>query len=154
MYEYTSIVENKRGNRQHCVINGKQDEPNKGLYITWVDEDDRIRDIDIPREWSSGTTAIHLACRHGASKIYLMGFDLSENPLNNVYEEFQRGQKMDSDPHRFCHRSDWTNEMKTVMQEFCNTEFIWVEPHENSMKFDMNNLTYDTYENIRRNICR
>jgi hypothetical protein len=44
--------------------------------------------------------------------------------------------------------------MKTVIQEFPNTKFIWVEPHELSMKFDMNNLTYDTYENIRRKICR
>ena len=153
-YEYTNIIENKRGNRQNCVINGKQEEPNKGLYITWVDERDMVRDVDIPREWSSGTTAIHLACRHGASEIYLMGFDLSENPLNNVYEVFQDGQKMKSDPHRFCHRSDWANEMKTVIQEFPNTKFIWIEPHELSMKFDMNNLTYDTYENIRRKICR
>ena len=45
--------------------------------------------IDFPREWSSGTTAIHLACQQGATEIYLMGFDLSENPLNNVYEEEQ-----------------------------------------------------------------
>ena len=83
-----------------------------------------------------------------------MGFDLSENPLNNVYEEFQDGQKMKSDPHRFCHRSDWANQMITVIKEFPNTKFIWVEPHEQSMKFDNDNLTYDTYENIRRNICR
>ena len=162
MYEYTNIVENKRGNRQHCVINGKQDEPNKGLYITWVDEDDRIRDIDIPREWSSGTTAIHLACQQGASEIYLMGFDLSENPLNNVYEELQKHQKLNEnqkmvkklEPHSIWYRSDWANEMRTVMREFSDTDFIWIEPHEQSTKFDMNNLTYDTYENIRRNICR
>ena len=83
-----------------------------------------------------------------------MGFDLSENPLNNVYEVFQDGQKMKSDPHRFCHRSDWANEMKTVIREFPSTKFIWIEPHELSMRFDMDNLTYDTYENIRRKICR
>ena len=154
MYEHSNIVENERKTRQHCIVNGKQQEPNKGLYITWVDEDDMVEDIDFPREWCSGTTAIHLACQQGATEIYLMGFDLSENPLNNVYEEFQRGQKMDSDPHRFCHRSDWANEMKTVIQEFRDTQFIWIEPHEQSIKFDMNNLTYDTYENIRRNICR
>ena len=70
-----------------------------------------LRDVDFPREWSSGTTAIHLACQQGASEIYLMGFDLSENPLNNVYEEeqmdFKTDRKLKSDPHRFCHRSDW-----------------------------------------------
>ena len=154
-YGHMTIVENDRENREYCTISGSHDDPNfKGLYITWLDKDDMVVDIDFPKQWSSGTTAIHLACQQGATEIYLMGFDLSENPLNNVYEEFQRGQKMDSDPHRFCHRSDWTNEMKTVIQEFPNTKFIWVEPHENSMKFDMNNLTYDTYENIRRKICR
>ena len=85
------------------VVNGKQQEPNKGLYITWVDENDMVEDIDFPKEWSSGTTAIHLACQQGATEIYLMGFDLSENPLNNVYEVFQDGQKMKSDPHKAHH---------------------------------------------------
>ena len=156
-----NIIENEKRNRNHIVVNGKQQEPNKGLYITWVDENDMVEDIDFPKEWSSGTTAIHLACQQGATEIYLMGFDLSENPLNNVYEEIQKQQKMTSihqlvkiDPHNFWHRSDWAQEIKTVMQEFRDTEFIWVEPHDDTMKFDMNNLTYDTYENIRRNICR
>ena len=154
-YGHMTIVENDRGNREYCSISGSHDDPNfKGLYITWLDKDDMVVDIDFPKQWSSGTTAIHLACQKGATEIYLMGFDLSENPLNNVYEEFQDGQKMKSDPHRFSHRSDWANEMKTVIKEFPNTKFIWIEPHEKSMKFDMNNLTYDTYENIRRNICR
>ena len=150
----STFIENDNTNKTKKVISGRLHPPHQALYITWLDGTENIEYVDIPREWSSGTTAIHLACRHGASEIYLMGFDLSENPLNNVYEEFQDGQKMKSDPHRFCHRSDWANEMKTVIQEFPNTKFIWVEPHELSMKFDMNNLTYDTYENIRRKICR
>ena len=91
-----------------------------------------------------------------------MGFDLSESPLNNVYEEVQKHQKLNEnqkmvkklEPHSIWYRSDWTNEMRTVMQEFSDTDFIWIEPHEPSTKFEMNNLTYDTYENIRRNICR
>ena len=157
-----NIIENEKRNRNHMVVNGKQQEPNKGLYITWVDENDMVEDIDFPKEWSSGTTAIHLACQQGATEIYLMGFDLSENPLNNVYGEIQKQQKMTSihqwvkgiDPHNFWHRSDWAQEIKTVMQEFRDTEFIWVEPHDDTMKFDMNNLTYDTYENIRSKICR
>ena len=40
------------------------------------------------------------------------------------------------------------------MNEFRDTQFIWVEPDRDTVKFDMNNLTYDTYENIRRKICR
>ena len=148
------LIENDNTNKTGKVVSGILQPPLQALYITWLDGTENIEYVDIPREWSSGTTAIHLACRHGASEIYLMGFDLSENPLNNVYEEFQDGQKMKSDPHRFCHRADWANEMKTVIREFPNIKFIWIEPHELSMRFDMNNLTYDTYENIRRNICR
>ena len=67
----------------------KHDEPNKGLYITWIDENDMVKGVDFPKEWSSGTTAIHLACQQGATEIYLMGFDMSQRPLNNVYEEEQ-----------------------------------------------------------------
>ena len=148
------FIENDNTNKTGKVVSGRLSLPHQALYITWLDGTENIEYVDFPREWSSGTTAIHLACRHGASEIYLMGFDLSENPLNNVYEVFQDGQKMKSDPHRFCHRSDWANEMKTVRREFPNIKFIWIEPHEQSMKFDMNNLTYDTYENIRRKICR
>jgi len=44
--------------------------------------------------------------------------------------------------------------MKTVMKEFRDTQFIWVEPAEETVRFDMNSLTYDTYENVRKNICR
>ena len=150
---WEKIIENDR-TEYGCVVNAHHKPPVIGLYIIWVNEEDKVNEVEFPKEWSSGTTAIHLACQHGSSEIYLMGFDLSENPLNNVYEVFQDGQKMKSDPHRFCHRSDWANEMKTVIQEFPNTKFIWIEPHELSMKFDMNNLTYDTYENIRRKICR
>ena len=51
-------------------------------------------------------------------------------------------------------RPDWVQEMKTTIKEFSDVKFIWVEPDERTLRLDMNNLTYDTYENIRRNICR
>ena len=83
-----------------------------------------------------------------------MGFDLNGYPINNVYEDIQN-KFFDDKPHEiYVNRPHWIDQMKTVIQEFPNTKFIWIEPHELSMKFDMNNLTYDTYENIRRKICR
>ena len=83
-----------------------------------------------------------------------MGFDLGSYPINNVYEDIQR-KYYNHDPHRVeLNRPDWIGQMKTVMNEFRDTQFIWVEPDRNTVRFDMNNLTYDTYENIRRNICR
>jgi len=162
-----------------CVVNGRNDELHKGLYITWIDENDMVEGVDFPKEWSSGTTAIHLACQQGATEIYLMGFDMSQRPLNNVYEEEQMehfaksplpilyedqlnifnrmgiskdqlgGVKID-----FEMRPDWVQEMKTTIKEFSDVKFIWVEPDERTLRLDMNNLTYDTYENIRRKICR
>ena len=61
------LHENERGNKKMCN-QWKIDEPNEGLYITWVDEDDMVEPIDYPREWCSGTTAIHLACQQGAQR--------------------------------------------------------------------------------------
>ena len=51
-------------------------------------------------------------------------------------------------------RPEWVQEMKMTMKEFSNVKFIWVEPDKRTKRLDMNNLTYDTYENIRRKICR
>ena len=152
--EYYNHQENEK-NTGGKVVRGKDQPPLKGLYITWVDENDMVEDIDFPKEWGSGTTAIHLACQQGAKQIYLIGFDLSANPINNVYEEEQKKFKINDDNRPF--RFDWTNELKTTIKEYPNTNFIWVDPSETTLDFfnySSNNLTYDTYENIRRKICR
>ena len=152
--EYYNHQENEK-NTGGKVVRGKDQPPLKGLYITWVDENDMVEDIDFPKEWGSGTTAIHLACQQGAKEIYLIGFDLSANPINNVYEEEQKKFKINDDNRPF--RFDWTNELKTTIKEYPNTNFIWVDPSETTLDFfnySSNNLTYDTYENIRRKICR
>ena len=148
------FIENEKGTRTKFVVKGKDEGPHQGMYCTWVDDYDRVEYIEYPRGWCSGTTAIHLACQQGATEIYLMGFDLSENPINSVYEKEQDGQKMRSDPNVFCHRPDWEQEMKTVINEFRDRQFIWVEPHGDTMKFDVSNLTYDTYENVRKKLCQ
>ena len=151
------IVENDKTNKVGKVVNGYFDPPitdKDGLYITWVSEDDMVEDIDFPKEWSSGTTAIHLACQQGAKEIYLMGFDLNGYPINNVYEE-QQIQYFSGKPHeKLDNRPDWVEQVKTVIREFRDTKFIWAEPSVDTIKLDYDNLTYDTYENIRRNICR
>ena len=152
--EYYNHQENEK-NTGGKVVRGKDQPPLKGLYITWVDENDMVEDIDFPKEWGSGTTAIHLACQQGAKEIYLIGFDLSANPINNVYEEEQKKFKINDDNRPF--RFDWTNELKTTIKEYPNTNFIWVDPSETTLDFfnySSNNLTYDTYENVRKNICR
>ena len=170
------ITENDRGERQNVVVNGKLTKPNQGLYVTWVDDDDMVEAIDYPREWSSGTTAIHLACQQGATEIYMLGFDCSDDPKDNVYEREQ--SEYHSQTSSFSLRLDWARELKTVFTEFKNVKFIWAEGEKSNrmidnlnagelnavinrsmigqdrLIFDNDNLTYDTYENIRRKICR
>ena len=168
--------ENDKGDRQNVVVNGKLTKPNQGLYVTWVDDDDMVEAVDYPREWSSGTTAIHLACQQGATEIYMLGFDCSDDPKDNVYEREQ--SEYHSQTSSFSLRLDWARELKTIFNEFKNVKFTWAEGEnpnrmidtlnagelnavinksmigQDRLIFDNDNLTYDTYENIRRKICR
>ena len=62
---------------------------NVGVYITWVDEyNDKVINIDYPRGWSAGNTALYLACKSGAEEVYMCGFDGSNysQPINNIYK--------------------------------------------------------------------
>tara|TARA_B100001769_G_C21947823_1_gene510400 strand:+ start:101 stop:829 length:729 start_codon:yes stop_codon:yes gene_type:complete len=148
------FIENDNTNKTGKVVSGRWEPPLQALYITWVDGTELVESIDFPVEWSSGSTAMHLACQQGAKEIYLMGFDLNGYPINNVYEDIQN-KFFDDKPHEiYVNRPHWIDQMKTVMKEFRDTQFIWVEPAEETVRFDMNNLTYDTYENVRKNICR
>ena len=151
----------------------------KGVWITHVEEKDMVTPIKEPVWWSAGTTAVNLACQQGFKEIYLMGFDLSANPLNNMYLEGKKEQ-MPSDPEDFCERLDWANQLKNTFGNFPDVQFIWVGASEqtidfwekslvygiyddkyapnkhgaNSVTFQFNNLIHLTYDNIRRNICR
>ena len=170
-------IQNDRGQRQSVVINGRTKGQNAAVFMTWVDDVDMVKPIDYPQEWGSGTTAIHLACQQGATEIYLMGFDISDDPKDNVYGREQ--SEYWSQWSKWTFRIDWARELKTVFNEYKNVKFIWAEPtsHMNRtidnlnagelnavinksmigqgrLIFDNDNLTYDTYENIRRNICR
>ena len=52
-------------------------EKDVGVWITYVNENDDINNIDFPVGWSTGNTALHLACQSGAEEVYILGFDLS-----------------------------------------------------------------------------
>ena len=54
-----------------------------------------VTPIDFPREWDSGTTAIHLACQEGYDEVYLLGFDLDprKSIINNIYKGTQNYEK-------------------------------------------------------------
>ena len=97
-----------------------------GVWITYVKESDTIKNIDSPRGWSAGSTAIHLACQQGAEEIYMLGFDLSsyDKPINNIY----KGTNYYYPEHtRGFNPVNWMNQLKTVFGEFPDTQFYWVD---------------------------
>ena len=108
-----------------------------------------VTPIDFPREWDSGTTAIHLACQEGYDEVYLLGFDLDPQKgiINNIY----KGTKNYKGPLK--KESKWKVEvqqekMKVIFNEFKDTKFIWAEPKHDTENFTFNNLTYETYDKI------
>ena len=126
-------------------------EKDVGVWITYVNEDDNINNIDLPIGWSAGNTALHLACQQvnsyaglyiqRAKEIYILGFDLSsyDEPLNNIYKGTDNYLPSDA---RGFNPVNWQNQMQTVFREFKNVQFSWVDATEEFIQ--ENNLSYLT----------
>ena len=97
-----------------------------GVWITYVEENNSIINVDFPIGWSTGNTALHLACQQSPEKVYIMGFDLSaySEDLNNIYKG--TNNYLPSDAKGF-NSSNWLNQMKMVLQEFKDIDFYWVD---------------------------
>ena len=159
------VYETWQGVRKNCVVQGKtidsvqrvmdeiltfnpqldKDDLRKklekdiGLYITWVADNDMVEDIDYPRGWSAGNTALYLACKSGAEEVYMCGFDGSNysEPLNNIYKGSKNYLAADS---RGFNTTNWDNQFKLVQKEFSDVQFYKVGT----------DLTYEElYDNIR-----
>ena len=97
-----------------------------GLYITWVEEyNDKVINIDYPKGWSAGNTALYLACKYGATEIYMLGFDGSDysKPINNVYKGSDNYLPENS---RGFNTTSWDNQFKMVQRDFPNVQFYKV----------------------------
>ena len=103
----------------------KKLEKDVGLYITWVAEEDMVENIDYPRGWSAGNTALYLACQSGAEEVYMLGFDGSNysEPLNNIYKGSKNYLATDS---RGFNTTNWDNQFKLVQKEFSDVQFYKV----------------------------
>ena len=101
-------------------------EKDMGVWITHLEENDKVFSIDYPVGWSAGATATFLACQKGASEIYLLGFDLSSyvEPLNNIYKGTDNYLPASS---KGFNPVNWMTQLKTVFKEFPNTQFNWVD---------------------------
>ena len=99
---------------------------NVGVYITWVDEyNDKVINIDYPRGWSAGNTALYLACKSGAEEVYMCGFDGTDysEPLNNIYKGSKNYLTADS---RGFNTINWDNQYRMIQRDFPKVQFYKV----------------------------
>ena len=125
---------------------------NVGLYITWLEEHDRVRHIQYPREWCAGATAMYLACQENEDDIYMLGFDLSsyDEPLNNIYKgtdnylpEESKGFNVDN----------WLMQLVHIFQKFPDKQFYWVDDYSNENKLQIKNVTTISYKELDK-VCQ
>ena len=173
-FKEDEIFETERGSKTRCVVQGKNPRTakqkftnsyqarllcyrvryinqlrhkymrNTGLYITWLDDKDKVNNIESFKGNSAGSTSMHLAAEQGVDEIFLLGFDLSttDKPLSNVYllEDYKMG--FDSTP--------WQNQMRTVIRKFNYIKFTWVSPVLHVDNFEgINNLKFITSEQFK-----
>jgi len=98
-------------------------EKDVGFYITWVEEyNDKVINIDYPRDWSAGNTALYLACKYGAEEVYMLGFDGSSysKPLNNIYKGSDNYLPESS---RGFNTTNWDNQFRMIQRDYPNVKF-------------------------------
>jgi len=105
--------------------------------------------------WSSGPTALYLACQHGYKKIYILGVDYkgldSGKKVNNLYAD-TANYKKSSDGATYY--GNWLKQTKKVISEYSNIQFVRVIQSDNFCPEELNNLTnlkhmkYEDFEKI------
>jgi len=122
-----------------------------GVWITYVESNDMVVPIDLSFpwsiEWSTGNTAIYLACQHGAKEVYILGFDLSsyDEPLNNLYKGTDNYL---SNKAKGFNSNNWRNQMQTVFKEFPDIQFYWIDATKHSYFNHYSNLKYLTKSDL------
>ena len=113
-------------------------EKDVGVWITYVEPNDDVVPIQYPTGWSTGCTAMHLACQAGAEEIFILGHDLSsyDEELNNLYKGTDNYLSATA---RGFNSTNWMNQMAAVFNEFSDTEFYWVDRQFNE-KLYFNNV--------------
>lgn len=119
--------------------------PNKG-----VSSKENINFFHPHKGWSSGPTALWLACQHGHKNIYIFGFDYHglNGKLNNVYANTNNYRKS-SDPATFF--GNWLNQTEKTIREYNRINFYRVIesgafiPDNLSNLINLRHVTYDEF---------
>jgi hypothetical protein len=94
----------------------------------WTNNSARLKDIEglnyfkPSLGWSSGPTALQLACTHGADEIFILGFDYTgeNNMFNNVYADTEN-YKRSSD--HATYYGNWLRQTELVIKRNPHTKF-------------------------------
>ena len=106
--------------------------------------------------WSSGPTALRMACDHGFKEIYILGFDyqgLSENEknrfkVNNLFKDTRNYKKGNEQATFF---GNWMNQTKKCLQDFKDVQFHrviptgWYQPKDLAWKGNIDHPSTDEF---------
>ena len=125
---------------------------NTGLYITWLQKKDKIENIQYPKGWCAGATAMYLACMKGEKNIYMLGFDLSNygEPLNNMYKGTDNYLPEDA---KGFNVDNWLIQLIKIFQHFPDKQFYWVDDYSGENKLQIKNLTTISYKELDK-VCQ
>ena len=104
-------------------------------YIIWVPKgmENKIKNIgEDVLGWSTGTSALHIACRdftcNDYEKVYLLGFDHHNNYYDNIYTDTEHYFSKDSkrvDGWK-AEYNNWDKQIFKVIEEHPALQFVWV----------------------------
>ena len=104
--------------------------------------------------WSSGPTALRLACDQGAEEIYILGFDYQGHKdgnrfkFNNVFKD-TRNYKKTKDEATFY--GNWMNQTKRCLQDYKQIKFHriiptgWFQPKDLEWNGNIKHLTTEEF---------
>tara|TARA_E500000081_G_C6063258_1_gene319351 strand:- start:145 stop:774 length:630 start_codon:yes stop_codon:yes gene_type:complete len=107
--------------------------------------------------WSSGPTALRMACDHGFKEIYILGFDyqgLSEGDKNNRFKvnnlfKDTRNYKKSNEQATFF--GNWMNQTKKCLQDYKDVKFHrviptgWYQPKDLAWKGNIEHPSTDEF---------
>ena len=104
-------------------------------YIIWIPKgmEDKIKNIgEEVLGWSTGTSALHIACQdftcNDYEKVYLLGFDHHNNYYDNIYTDTEHYFSKDSkrvDGWK-AEYNNWDKQLFKVIEEHPALQFFWV----------------------------
>jgi len=104
-------------------------------YIIWVPKgmENKIKNIgEEVYGWSTGTSALHIACRdftcNDYEKVYLLGFDHHNNYYDNIYTDTEHYFSKDSKRVEGwkAEYNNWDKQIFKVIEEHPALQFIWI----------------------------